>query len=71
MDLLISLKSQWRISSTDLRERVQGQLVLEIMESYTTFFEKYSKVNFSKKHKESYLRYPPKEVETVLGSLFG
>lgn len=71
VDLLLSLKAQWRISSTDLRERVQGQLNLEIMESYTNFFEKYSSVNFSKKNKDSYLRYPPSKVEVVLSEFFG
>jgi len=70
MDLLLSLKAQWRISSTDLRERVQGQLTLEILESYTTFYEKYSSVNFSKKHKDNYLRFPPQKVEVVLGEMF-
>jgi hypothetical protein len=68
---MLSLKSQWRISSPDLRERVQGQLALEVLESYTMFFEKYRGVNFSKKHKESYLRFPPSKVETVLAEFFG
>ena len=67
---MISVKSQWRISSNDIRERVQGQLNLELMEQYTTFFNKYSNVSFSKKHKESYLRYPPKKLETVLCEFF-
>jgi len=70
IDLLLSLKAQWRISSTDLRDRVQGQLNLEIMEPYSKFFEQYSKVNFSKKHKDSYLRFPPKRVEDVLNDFF-
>lgn len=70
IDLLISMKSQFRISSSDLRRRVQGQLQLELMDSYTEFFDKYSKVNFSKKNKESYLRYPPPEVKRVLDEFF-
>jgi hypothetical protein len=70
MDTLQILQSNWRISSTDLRENVRKQLVSLVVPVYAEFFATYSSVHFSKKHMDEYLKYPPKNVENILMSLF-
>ena len=70
MDTLIGMHDQWRISSSELRDRVHTQLNLQIMDAYTEFYSTYSSVQFSKKNKDSYLRYPPQEVENQISELF-
>lgn len=70
MDFILNHNNEWRISSKDLRDRIHTQLTLHIMEQYTQFFNQYSAVPFSKKNKETYLRYPPNEVERVLTTIF-
>jgi hypothetical protein len=70
MDAILSMHDQWRISSRELRERIHTQLNIQIMDQYSEFYRKYSVVNFSKKNKESYLRFPPDQVERVLSEIF-
>ena len=70
MDALQVLQTEWRISSSDLRENVRRQLISAIMPVYADFFGTYSTVNFSKKHMSEYLKYPPDNVEEILTSLF-
>jgi hypothetical protein len=70
MDTILRVNSEWRISSKELRERVHTQLGIQILEQYTHFYQQHSSVPFSKKNKETYLRYPPAEVEKVLTSIF-
>ena len=64
------MRSQWRISSKELRDRVHTQLGIQIMDTYSEFFGVNSGIQFSKKNKDSYLRYPPSEVERVLTEIF-
>jgi hypothetical protein len=70
MDTLQVLQTEWRISSSELRENVRDQLISAILPVYTDFFNTYSSVNFSKKHMSEYLKYPPPSVEKILSSLF-
>jgi hypothetical protein len=70
MDTMAQIQDEWRISSKDLRDRVHTQLTLQVMETYSQFFQQFHGVPFSKKNKESYLRYPPPAVENVLNKIF-
>ena len=70
MDTLHILQSEWRISSTELRENVRHQLTTLVVPAYSMFFNTYSNVPFSKKHSSEYLRYPPASVETIFSTLF-
>ena len=70
MDALVSKQKVWKIPSSALRDRLRNLLKESILPLYESFYEKFSNVQFSKKHMGQYLRYPPKEVEKVLSTLF-
>lgn len=70
VDGLLAMQAHWRITSQDLRTRVEAQLVQQVLESYQVFYGAYSTEKFSKKHMDQYLRYPPTEVEAVLKKIF-
>ena len=70
IDGLLAMQAHWRITSQDLRTRVEAQLVQQVLESYQVFYGAYSTEKFSKKHMDQYLRYPPTEVEAVFKKIF-
>jgi len=67
----LTQQGDWRIPSAGLREKISTILTKSVSISYSTFFEKYSIIKFSKKHQDSYLRYPPHAVEKHIVSFFG
>jgi Exo70 exocyst complex subunit len=71
MDALLSQQGEWRVSSSLLREILGTELLQKILPLYKDFFNKYSKVQFSKKHMGEYLRFPPEDVERLLKNFFG
>ena len=71
MDALLTQQGEWRVSSAGLREHLGNLLVAKICRFYTPFFDTYSSTNFSRKHMEEYLRFPPKDVERALRYFFG
>jgi Exo70 exocyst complex subunit len=71
MDALLSQQGEWRVSSSLLREILGTKLLEEIYPYYEDFYNKYSKIQFSKKHMSEYLRFPPEDVERLLQNFFG
>lgn len=58
------------VPDASLRQRLRQQAKDTVVRPYTTFFNKVSEIQFSKKHMEQYLRFPPKTVTTMLDDLF-
>lgn len=53
-----------------LREMLQGDIRRVFLSRYKTFFDKYSRIQFSKKNMENYLKYPPQKLDSLIGQLF-
>ena len=47
------------------------QLALTVVPVYKEFYSKYSKVNFSKRHMDQYVRFTEPDVQLILGRFFG
>lgn len=71
MDALLSQQGEWRVSSALLRDILGAQLLRKIFPLFKDFYGKYSKVSFSKKHMNEYLRFPPDDVDRALTNFFG
>ena len=70
MDALLSRKGEWRVANADLREVLNQQLRDSVLVPYTAFFNENCRIQFSKKHTQQYLRYPPSEVDRLLINFF-
>jgi len=53
-----------------LRETLQGDIRRVFLSRYKMFFNKYSRIQFSKKNMENYLKYPPQKLDSLIGQLF-
>ena len=53
-----------------LRVMLQDDIRGVFLTRYANFYQKYSRINFSKKNMESYLKYPPQKIDSLLGQLF-
>ena len=53
-----------------LRETLQNDIRRVFLAKYQTFFDKYASIKFSKKNMETYLKYPPKKLDSLIGQLF-
>ena len=53
-----------------LRVMLQDDIRGVFLTRYAGFFQKYSRINFSKKNMESYLKYTPQKIDSLLGQLF-
>jgi hypothetical protein len=71
VDALVAQQGEWRISSSGLRDHIHTLLIERIMPVYSEFFNYFSGVQFSKKHMDQYLRFPPQEIERILSNFFG
>lgn len=58
------------VPDSSVRQRLRNQAKETVVGPYTNFFNKVSDIQFSKKHMEQYLRFPPKTVSTMLDDLF-
>lgn len=52
------------------RETLQNDIRCVFLARYTTFFDRYANIKFSKKNMETYLKYPPKKLDSLIGQLF-
>lgn len=71
MDAFLNCQGEWRISSSQLREKLTEELLEKIYIIYENFYNDYSNINFSKKHMSDYLRFPPKDVRRSIQNFFG
>mmetsp|Transcript_15238 Transcript_15238/g.29738 ORF Transcript_15238/g.29738 Transcript_15238/m.29738 type:complete len:849 (+) Transcript_15238:205-2751(+) len=53
-----------------LRDMLQRDIRRVFLARYKAFFDKYSRIQFSKKNMENYLKYPPQKVDSLIGQLF-
>ncbi|KAL9180721.1 hypothetical protein ACHAXT_011174 [Thalassiosira profunda] len=53
-----------------LRGVLQSDVRKVFLGRYKRFFERYSRINFSKKNQEQYLKYPPQKLDSLIGQLF-
>merc|ERR1712071_721369 len=61
------------LNFADMKLRMMLQIDVKdtFLPRYRTFFERNSKLQFSKKKMDEYLKYPPKRVEFMIDELFG
>lgn len=52
------------------RETLQNDIRRVFLARYKAFFDKYANIKFSKKNMETYLKYPPKKLDGLIGQLF-
>eukprot|EP00563_Minutocellus_polymorphus_P000833 CAMPEP_0181031546 /NCGR_PEP_ID=MMETSP1070-20121207/6288_1 /TAXON_ID=265543 /ORGANISM="Minutocellus polymorphus, Strain NH13" /LENGTH=864 /DNA_ID=CAMNT_0023108927 /DNA_START=198 /DNA_END=2792 /DNA_ORIENTATION=- len=67
---LYSVHQPLAVVDPKLRTMLQRDVMNVFYPRYTRFFEKYSRIQFSKKNMDQYLKYPPARVETMLSELF-
>jgi exocyst complex protein 7 len=53
-----------------LRLELQKDVMSVFLPRYRRFYEKYTKIRFSKKHQEQYTKYHPDVIEEMLGNLY-
>jgi len=53
-----------------LREMLQGDIRRVFLSRYNMFFDKYSRIQFSKKNQDNYLKYPPQKLDSLIGQLY-
>jgi exocyst complex protein 7 len=59
-----------KVIDNKLRISLQRDVSNMFLPHYTEFFEKYAKIQFSKKNQESYLKYPPMRVQSLIDDLY-
>ena len=64
--------NQKRFSVPDptLRAKLRADAKETVLPPYTDFYTKFSTVQFSKKHMDQYLRFPPKTVASMIDELY-
>lgn len=67
---LYSVHQPLAVVDPKLRTMLQRDVMNVFYPRYTRFFEKYSRIQFSKKNMDQYLKYPPARVEQMLSELF-
>lgn len=53
-----------------LRDLLQKEVAGVFLPDYRLFFDKYSKIRFSKKHQSEYTKYSPYKIEELLNQLY-
>lgn len=64
------LHKQFSIIDSSLRATLVKDVKDVFLSRYKRFYDKYSRIQFSKKNMEQYLKYPPNKVDAMLNSLF-
>ncbi|KAF0720615.1 Aste57867_172 [Aphanomyces stellatus] len=54
----------------ELRQKLLSAAVQRVVPVYTSFYDKYSKIHFSKKNMEKYVKYNPPNVDAMLREMF-
>jgi hypothetical protein len=53
-----------------LRDLLQKEVAGVFLPNYRRFYDKYSKIRFSKKHQNEYTKYSPYKIEELLNRLY-
>jgi hypothetical protein len=67
---LLSQQTEWRIAYADLRNVLDERIRTGVVAAYTEFYDANSKVNFSKKHMDQYVKYKPGDIAALLANYF-
>lgn len=67
--LLYEEQKKWYVPNDELRDRLMDE-IYKSLPIYEEFFNKYSKVRFSKQNLFKYLKYPPAAFEDMINELF-
>ena len=70
MNAIENVKGEWRLTSPMLREGLTSDLYQSIAPIYTDFYQKYSVVEFSKKHMNEYLLWQPTNIDRYFLTFF-
>lgn len=70
MAAIISQQPEWRVCYADLRNDLDAQLLETVMPKYNQFYDTNSKIKFSTKHMDQYVKFVPLDVETALTGYF-
>uniref|UniRef100_K3W8A3 Exocyst subunit Exo70 family protein n=1 Tax=Globisporangium ultimum (strain ATCC 200006 / CBS 805.95 / DAOM BR144) TaxID=431595 RepID=K3W8A3_GLOUD len=70
LDDIYKTQKHFIVSEPQIRHQIIQAAVDAIIPYYTKFYEKFSKVHFSKKNSAKYLKYTPKAAEQALKELF-
>lgn len=63
-------QKQYSVPDAGLRQRLRQDGRSIVLSSYTEFYERFSQVQFSKKHMEQYLKFAPRAVATMIDELY-
>lgn len=64
------LHKHFSIIDSSLRDTLIKDVKVTFLPRYKSFYEKYSQVQFSKKHMEEYLKFKPSRVNSMLSELY-
>jgi len=65
-----AVHSELTVIDTKLRVKLLADVKSVFLPTYTNFFSEYSKIKFSKKNQEEYLKYPPQKIENMMAGMF-
>jgi hypothetical protein len=71
LEALLAQQGAWRVSSAKLRDDLGRQLADTVIPVYRDFYGTYSKVQFTKKHLDQYIRFTAEDAKVVLERFFG
>lgn len=70
LEALYPFQKAFAVPDAALRQRLREEAKAAVLPGYSAFFEKYGAMQFSKKHMDSYLRFPPTTVASMVDELY-
>lgn len=70
LEALYPCQKDFAVPDAALRERLREEAKAAVLPGYAAFFEKYGAMQFSKKHMDGYLRFPPTTVASMIDELY-
>jgi len=70
MDEIYTHQKGFSVPDGGLRGRLREEAKMTLLPSYTAFYEKFQGTQFSKKHMDQYLRFPPATVGKMVEELY-
>ena len=69
-EVIYGLHLKLCVIDSRLRETIQKDVLGVFLPRYTRFYEKYTKIRFSKKHQDEYTKYSPEKIESMLQEMY-
>lgn len=70
LEALYPCQKAWAVPDAALRARLREEAKATVLPGYTAFFDRYGAMPFSKKNMESYLKFPPTTVASMIDELY-